>query len=155
MFVFKSFSIHWLWWITRYEGTYKHNVHTNTELVQSISLKEKVLKLKVSLGKTEMTLIFVKTTIHFLQYTIHRGCNFFCIFNKIIWGSANIRMTPLMGNNAALQCHVAMPPILHISSKCYINISYTTFLESKCTMRHCNLSHSLITTSYTINPLVS
>ena len=43
------------------------NVHTKIEHLQSISLKEKVLVLRVSLGETDVTLIFVKTTIHFLQ----------------------------------------------------------------------------------------
>ena len=44
---------------------YTNKNNTHTEILQS--LKEKV-HAESELGETEMTLIFVKTTVHFLQW---------------------------------------------------------------------------------------
>ena len=47
---------------------YINQNNTHTEILQS--LKEKV-QAESELGETEMTLIFVKTTVHFLQWYIY------------------------------------------------------------------------------------
>ena len=58
---------HWMTFVISL-GMMMQCMNNNSELLESISLKESAPMLRMSLGETEMTLIFIKTTIHFLQW---------------------------------------------------------------------------------------